>query len=54
MGLHYRSPISYKGEKHAHPRWPVAGHLWYLSTLMAAYIFITVLAGFFRSRPLRL
>lgn len=35
-------------------RWPVAGHLWYLYTLMAAYFFIPVLAGFFRSSPLRL
>ncbi|WP_296265250.1 acyltransferase [Pseudomonas sp. UBA6562] len=35
-------------------RWPVAGHLWYLYTLIAAYFFIPVLAGFFRTTPVRL
>lgn len=35
-------------------RWPVVAHFWYLYTLIAAYFFIPVIAGFFRTTALNL
>lgn len=35
-------------------RGPVMGHLWYLYSLIAAYFFIPVLAGFFKTTEVRL